>query len=83
MTQCIILTEAQAKALCGDPIKPLAMVSAPWAALIPSVLADGVRYVLPADLLSNPDFAEVHDQLAAFPVAEVADDEFSRPSVTG
>ncbi len=81
MTQCIVLTETQAKGLCGDPIRPLAMTAVSWAALRPILLADGVRYVLPADLLTNPNFAEVRDQLAAFPVLNVADDEFPKAPI--
>ena len=68
MTTYIILTADQAVTAGGQ--------NTPEAALAPALLADGVTYVLPTDVLADPAHAGMRDFLAALPTREVTDSEF-------
>lgn len=63
-TPCLLLTAAEAAEVRGP--------SAPGAALEPSLLADGVTFVLPAEVLDDPAHAAWHALLAALPRQDVA-----------
>lgn len=64
----IILTEAQAGAVWGE--------SSPGAALAPVPLADGVTWILPARVLSDPAHSSKWALLSTFPQREVDFNEF-------
>lgn len=64
----LILNAAQAAALSGD--------SGSGALLEPRPLADGLRWVLPLAVLSDPAHAARMDVLSALPVADVTAADF-------
>lgn len=68
MTLCIILTTAEADAVRGP--------TAPGAALEPVPLADGVTFVLPEEVLTDPAHGSQHEMLATFPLRVVAEAEW-------
>ena len=71
----IILTAEQADHVRG--------MDTPGAALMPALLADGVTYVLPESVLTDPAHVAKHDYLAALPVRNVADSEWPAPPPRG
>lgn len=72
MTEFIILTADQASAVTGE--------TSPGFALQPVLLADGVTYVLPAAVLSDPGYSSQWDVLKNFPQRAIADDEWVTPA---
>lgn len=63
----IILTLEQAAQFSGETTK--------GHALQPVLLADGVTYVLPVEVLADPNHATRHEALSALPQRDIADDE--------
>lgn len=68
----IILTAQQAAAIRGP--------TSQGASLDPLALADGVTFVLPEEVLSDPAHAMRWDALAALPRRSVSPAEFPAPS---
>jgi len=66
----IILTAEQAGSITGP--------TSPTSALVPVPLADGVTWVLPVEVLSDPAHASRHAELVEFPQRDVASSEFPR-----
>ncbi len=64
----LILTATQAQALAGP--------TADGAALAPMALADGMTFVLPQAVMSDPAHAPRHAALSALPLAPVAPEAF-------
>ena len=60
---CIELTEAEAAQVRGG--------TANGSVLDPTLLCDGITYVLPLSVLADPDHAEHRAFLASLPVREV------------
>lgn len=65
---CIIMTESEAESVAGE--------SSPGTFLSPRMLADGVTWVLPARVLTDPDHASKWALLSTFPQREVDFNEF-------
>ena len=68
MTQMIVLTAAQAVNVSG--------YSTPSAQLRPVMLADGVSFVLPPEVLDDPAHAAVRDTLLTYTQRVVLPEEF-------
>ncbi|SER61899.1 hypothetical protein SAMN05216548_1317 [Faunimonas pinastri] len=66
----IILTAAEADKVRGE--------TSDGHELEPVLLADGVTFVLPEAVLTDPAHAERHELLATFPTREVAQAEWLR-----
>lgn len=68
MTQLIVMTAAQAVDVAG--------YSTASAQLRPVMLADGVTFVLPVEVLDDPAHADKRDMLLTFTQREVLPEEF-------
>lgn len=64
----IILTAQQAAVVQGP--------TSQWSSLEPFLLADGVTYILPVEVLDDEFHAIHHEYLATLPVREVAPEEW-------
>jgi hypothetical protein len=69
----IILTPEQAAQFSGETTK--------GHALRPVMLADGLTYVLPVQVLADPNHATRREALNALPQREIADDEWLKPDI--
>jgi len=61
------MTKAQADAVRGTSKK------SPYAALEPSLLKDGLRYILPLSVLKDPAHKEMAKVLAGYPREDVSE----------
>lgn len=69
----IILTPEQAAQFSGETKE--------GHALRPVLLADGVTYILPIAVLSDPAHATRHEALSALPQRDIAENEWLRPDI--
>ena len=69
----IILTPEQALQFSGETKE--------GHALQPVLLADGVTYVLPVEVLEDPAHATRREALSALPQRDIADDEWLKPDI--
>lgn len=69
----IILTASQAIQVSGE--------TSDGNELRPVKLADGITFVLPPEVLTDPAHAAHHEFLASLPQREIGPEEWSQPSV--
>lgn len=70
MSRFIVMNAEQAAAVTGPSSQHAN------AELRPVMLKDGLRYVLPTDVLDSPVFPDRRALLAGYPQAEISADEF-------